>query len=217
MLLLTSWFAPPAARNESFIAAVVASFLSSQQHCGVLLNVRRQQAAEFKNRCLLLSHQISWRLTMVLTWILIYGIAFAVVTALAAKSRGRDPLTWALIGFFFGVFGLIAVLVMEEQELEDDVDWPNRSQVTSREHEETKKCPDCAEEIKAEAKVCRFCGKRFDEAEVIETTGSTTLSQPLLSGKEHKVRSLRCPHCYTMNYDTDVTCTVCGKDLPVEE
>jgi Uncharacterised protein family UPF0547 len=28
----------------------------------------------------------------------------------------------------------------------------------------TKTCPDCAETVNAEAKVCRFCGYRFDQA-----------------------------------------------------
>jgi hypothetical protein len=40
-------------------------------------------------------------------------IGFAVVTALAAAARGRSFLLWLLIGFATGIFGLIAVLVME--------------------------------------------------------------------------------------------------------
>lgn len=40
-------------------------------------------------------------------------IGFAVVTALAAASRGRSFVAWLLIGFATGVFGLIAVLVMQ--------------------------------------------------------------------------------------------------------
>lgn len=40
-------------------------------------------------------------------------IAFAFVTALAAQARGRSFIGWLLIGALFGVFALIAVLVME--------------------------------------------------------------------------------------------------------
>jgi hypothetical protein len=40
-LLLTFWFAPPAARNESFMAAVVAPFCSSQKPCVVGRDVMR--------------------------------------------------------------------------------------------------------------------------------------------------------------------------------
>lgn len=40
---------------------------------------------------------------------------FAVVTALAAKARGRDPAGWFFIGLIGGVLGLIAVLVMKDE------------------------------------------------------------------------------------------------------
>lgn len=45
--------------------------------------------------------------------ILLIWIAFAVITGLAAQARGRSFLAWLLIGFVTGIFGLIAVLVME--------------------------------------------------------------------------------------------------------
>lgn len=35
-----------------------------------------------------------------------------------------------------------------------------------RVEEETKRCPDCAEDVKAAARVCRFCGYRFDEPDL---------------------------------------------------
>lgn len=33
----------------------------------------------------------------------------------AASARGRSPAAWFFIGLIFGIFGLIAVLVMEKQ------------------------------------------------------------------------------------------------------
>jgi len=43
-------------------------------------------------------------------------LAFGVVTAFAAHARGRNFIIWLIIGSLTGVFGLITVLVMENQK-----------------------------------------------------------------------------------------------------
>jgi len=43
-------------------------------------------------------------------------------------------------------------------EVESRVPWLGRLFTRER----TKQCPDCAETVKAAARVCRFCGYRFD-------------------------------------------------------
>lgn len=48
--------------------------------------------------------------------LLIIWLGFAVVTALAAASRGRSAFGWFLLGCVFGIFALLAVLVMERVE-----------------------------------------------------------------------------------------------------
>ena len=45
-------------------------------------------------------------------FVFIWG-AFAVVTAIAASARGHNPVAWFFIGLLFGVFALVAVLVMK--------------------------------------------------------------------------------------------------------
>lgn len=46
---------------------------------------------------------------------LVIWALFGIVTALAAKARGRDPVGWFFIGLIGGIFGLIAVLVMKDE------------------------------------------------------------------------------------------------------
>ena len=45
--------------------------------------------------------------------VLAIWIGFGIVTAIAAQARGRSFFGWLVIGLLTGVFGLIAVLVME--------------------------------------------------------------------------------------------------------
>ena len=45
--------------------------------------------------------------------LLVTAALFGGVTALAARARGRDPFAWFFVGAFFQVFGLVAVIVME--------------------------------------------------------------------------------------------------------
>ena len=66
---------------------------------------------------------------------------------------------------------------------------------------QTKKCPDCAETILADAKVCKHCGYRF-------APGVPDAPQELDPGKstnaklkpDSRVAHVRCPQCGTMQY-----------------
>ena len=51
---------------------------------------------------------------------LIIGVICGIICALAARSKGRSEIGWFFVGFFFGIFGLIAVLVVSNlKEVEE--------------------------------------------------------------------------------------------------
>jgi len=79
------------------------------------------------------------------------SLLFGIVTAVAASNKGRSGFGWFLLGVLLGPFGLILSLVVSKNE------------AGLIEQETVKKCPYCTETIKAEAIVCRFCGKYLPE------------------------------------------------------
>ena len=75
----------------------------------------------------------------------------AIVTPIVAENKGKGFLIFMLAGIIFGPLALLWVLITPRDE-----EGIERYKLMS---EDAKKCPYCAELIKPEAKVCRFCRK----------------------------------------------------------
>lgn len=103
---------------------------------------------------------------------LLIWVSFGVLTAIVAGIKGRTIIGWFLLGFLFSFFALIVLLVLPKVESTNESSEefiPSNSKISLAEIEnanvkkQTKICVDCAEEIAKMARVCKHCGKRYDE------------------------------------------------------
>jgi membrane protein implicated in regulation of membrane protease activity len=69
-------------------------------------------------------------------------LGIAALTAETAPARGRSKWQWLILGLLFSVFALIALFILPPQ-------------ATPETHLQ---CPDCAELVRKEARVCKHCG-----------------------------------------------------------
>ncbi len=95
------------------------------------------------------------------------GIAFWVfichLIAKAAKAKGRSYAGFFCLSFFFSpLLGWIIVLAMAKPTIAGataaPIDSTANASLAKSDGVELFKCPKCAEWIKAEAEICRFCG-----------------------------------------------------------
>ena len=103
-------------------------------------------------------------------------VFFVIVAREIAKKKGLDPTPYfALAIVLTPLVGIIAALVakpraeaLEQQRLASGIE---------------RKCPFCAELVKAEAKVCRFCGKDLPP---MESAAPPTIGPRFRSPEEYR-------------------------------
>jgi hypothetical protein len=85
--------------------------------------------------------------------IVIFWILLGACCAIIAPARGRSAIGWLVLGILFSVFALIVLLALPSRKTAADIPRPYAA--------DEKTCPQCAEQVKRAARVCRFCGYKF--------------------------------------------------------
>lgn len=90
--------------------------------------------------------------------ILVLVIIIALIPATIASLKGRSFIGWWIYGFLLFIVALPHALIIK----------PDQSAIDERRLSagDLRKCPHCAELVKSEAKVCRYCQR--------EIVGATT-------------------------------------------
>ena len=86
---------------------------------------------------------------------IIVWLLFGITAMIIARHKGRSGCVWFLIAGLLGPFALIVAFLPSSDQI--DIKQASDKGI-SKNH---RKCPLCAEIIKKEANVCRYCGNKI--------------------------------------------------------
>jgi len=119
-------------------------------------------------------------------WIVCIAVGMAI-----CQERGRSTLDGLLLGLLLGPIGVIICVV-----LPTDV---NALEKTALRSGEMRKCPYCAEPVRPQATVCRYCGRDIPIAplqKVLYTGDGLVVQKCRNCGKTYDLAQVeRCPFC----------------------
>ncbi|MGB3831221.1 MAG: hypothetical protein WA975_05075 [Mesorhizobium sp.] len=94
---------------------------------------------------------------------LVLWIICGIITGVIASNKGRSGFGWFLIGSLLGIFGVILIACLPSLKPQPVQIAPGSSE-TAPLTRRLKVCPDCAEEVQADARICKHCRHEFAPA-----------------------------------------------------